>query len=239
MTEPVPKSPQPGSARGLSVARIEPIVYPETDGRPMPDGSYQSVTWRYLLDALEAHYHGRGVYVAGDMFVYLEEGNPANCIAPDVFVVQGASDHKRDIYKVWEEPGGMPDFVLEIVSPGTWRADVGEKRDRYASLGVREYWLHDPHGRYLQPPLAGFRLVDGSYVPLPSRREPRGLSIRSDLLGLDLVLDGEDLRFFDPVGERLLPPYWEFAVRHEADQARIAELEGLLASEADGTKPEK
>lgn len=224
-------------------ARIDPIVYPETDGRPMPDGSYQSVTWRYLLDALEAHCHGRGLYVAGDMFVYLEEGNPANCIAPDVFVVLGASDHKRDTYKVWEEAGGMPDFVLEIVSPSTWRADLGEKRDRYASLGVGEYWLHDPHGRYMQPALAGFRLVDRSYAPLPSRlrsREaPRGLAIRSDLLGLDLVLAGEDLRFFDPVGERLLPTYGESVARHEADQMRIAELERLLASEADGKTPAK
>lgn len=224
-------------------ARIDPIVFPETDGRPMPDPSYQSVTWRYLLDALEAHCHGRGMYVAGDMFVYLEEGNPADCIAPDVFAVRGASDHKRDTYKVWEEPGGMPDFVLEIVSPSTWRADVGEKGDRYASLGVREYWLHDPHGHYLRPALAGFRLVEGSYAPLPSRlpsREGRrGLSIRSDLLGLDLMLDGDDLRFFDPVGERLLPTYGEFAARHEADQVRIAELERLLASEAEGKKPAK
>ena len=82
-----------------------PIVYPETDGLPMPDGEYQSITWRYLLDALKAHYRGRGVYAAGDLFVYLEEGNPKNCIAPDLFVVLGASDHKRDTYKVWEEPG--------------------------------------------------------------------------------------------------------------------------------------
>ena len=225
---------------------IDPVLYPETDGRPMPDGSYQSVTWRYLLNALEAHCHGRGEYAAGNMFVYLEEGNPANRIAPDVFVVLGASDHKRDTYKVWEEPGGMPDFVLEIVSPSTWRADLGEKRDRYASLGVGEYWLHGPHGRYLQPALAGFRLVDGSYVPLPSQEQPRGLSTRSDVLGLDLVLDGEDLRFFDPVGERLLPTYREsvarseeFAARHEADQMRIAELERLLRSEADRGKPPK
>ena len=213
-------------------ARIDPIVYPETDGRPMPDPSYQSVTWRYALNALEAHCHGRGLYVAGDMFVYLEEGNPANCIAPDVFAVRGASDHKRDTYKVWEEPGGMPDFVLEIVSPSTWRADLGEKRDRYVSLGVGEYWLHDPHGRYMQTGLAGFHLVEGSYLPLPSRESRRGLSITSDLLGLDLVLDGDDLRFFDPVGERLLPTYREYA-------ARIAELERLLAGEADGKKPAK
>ena len=109
----------------------------------MPDGEYQSITWRYVLNALKSHYRGRGVYAAGNLFVYLEEGNPKNCIAPDLFVVLG-SDHKRDTYKVWEEPGGMPDFVLEIVSPSTWRRDLGAKRARYAALGVGEYWLHDP-----------------------------------------------------------------------------------------------
>ena len=214
-------------------APIRPIVYPETDGRPMPDGEYQSVTWRHLVEALKHHYRGRGVYAAGDLFVYLEEGNPRNCIAPDLFVVLGASDHKRDTYKVWEEPGGMPDFVLEIVSPSTWRVDLGAKRARYASLGVREYWLHDPHGRYLQPALAGHRLVDGSYVPLPSRVGAPGLSIRSEVLGLDLLLDGERLRFFDPVGERLLPTYEEARARMVEAEARVAELERMLDERSD------
>ena len=210
-----------------------PIVYPETDGLPMPDGEYQSITWRYLLDALKAHYRGRGVYAAGDLFVYLEEGNPKNCIAPDLFVVLGASDHKRDTYKVWEEPGGMPDFVLEIVSPSTWRRDLGAKRARCAALGVGEYWLHDPHGRYLQPALAGYRLVDGSYVPLPSRDRARGLSIRSDVLALDVLLEGERLRFFDPVGKRFLPTYDEAEARIEEAETRIAELERLLDERSD------
>ena len=58
----------------------------------MPDREYQSVSWRYVLDALKAHFRGRGVYAAGDLFVYLEEGNPRNCIAPDLFVVRGTSD---------------------------------------------------------------------------------------------------------------------------------------------------
>lgn len=144
-----------------------------------------------------------------------------------------ASDHKRDTYKVWEEPAGMPDFVLEIVSPSTWRTDLGSKRARYVSLGVREYWLHDPHGRYLQPALAGHRLVDGSYVRLLSSDRARGLSIRSEVLGLDLRFDGERLRFFDPVGERLLPAYEEAQARIAEAEARVAELERMLDKRSD------
>ena len=211
----------------------KPIFYPETDGLPMPDGEYQSITWRYVLDALKTHYRGRGVYAAGDLFVYLEEGNPKNCIAPDLFVVLGASDHKRDTYKVWEEPGGMPDFALEIVSPSTWRTDLGAKRARYAALGVGEYWLHDPHGRYLQPALAGYRLVDGAYVPLQSRIGARGRSITSDVLGLELLLDDGRLRFFDPVRERFLPTYDEAKAGIAEAEARIAELERMLRERSD------
>lgn len=134
----------------------------------------------------------------------------------------------------------MPDFVLEIVSPSTWRRDLGAKRARYAALGVGEYWLHDPHGRYLQPALAGYRLVGGTYVALQSRIGTRGPSIRSDVLGLDLLLDGERLRFFDPADQRFLPTYdeaesgrAEAEARNERAQARIAELERLLDERSD------
>ena len=184
---------------------LHPVEYPETDGRPMPDGDYQGETYRYLVEALRTHFHARpDVYVSGDLFVYLEEGNPRNCVAPDLFVAFGAGNHKRDTYKVWEEPAGVPDFVLEIVSPSTWRTDLGAKRERYAALGVGEYWLHDPHGRHLSPALAGQRLLDGAYVPLPATQLPEGPSIHSDALGLDLRLDGERLRFFDAVAQEYL-----------------------------------
>ena len=187
-----------------------PIVYPETDGRPMPDGEYQSITWRYVLDALKAHYRGRGVYAAGDLFVYLEEGNPRNCIAPDLFVVLGASDHKRDTYKVWEEPGGMPDFVLEIVSPSTWRTDLGAKRARYA-CARRQRILAARSPRPL-PATRARRVPAGrrSLRAARSRVSGRGDGpSASDVLGLELLLDGERLRFFDPVRERFLPTYDE------------------------------
>ena len=39
---------------------------------------------------------------------------------------------------------GAPDLVVEILSPGTSRRDVGIKRDLYERSGVREYWVIDP-----------------------------------------------------------------------------------------------
>jgi Uma2 family endonuclease len=39
---------------------------------------------------------------------------------------------------------GAPDFVTEILSPGTERYDRGAKRSLYARFGVTEMWLIDP-----------------------------------------------------------------------------------------------
>lgn len=39
---------------------------------------------------------------------------------------------------------GPPDLVVEILSPGTSRRDLGIKRDLYERAGVLEYWTIDP-----------------------------------------------------------------------------------------------
>ncbi len=40
---------------------------------------------------------------------------------------------------------GAPDFVLEVISPGTKRKDYTIKLSKYQNAGVREYWLVDPY----------------------------------------------------------------------------------------------
>lgn len=39
---------------------------------------------------------------------------------------------------------GAPDWIVEVLSPGTARKDQREKRDLYERHGVREYWLLHP-----------------------------------------------------------------------------------------------
>ncbi len=216
--------------------RLPVIEYPVTDDQPMPDSDYQGDFYRYAVNAVRAHFLPRSeVYVTGDLFIYLEEGNPKNCIAPDMYVVMNGGHRMRDTYKVWEEPGGMPDFVLEVVSPSTWRTDLGPKRDRYAALGVGEYWLHDPHANFMQPALAGYRLTREVYEPIPGVESPEGsLTMRSETLGLDLCLRGKDLRFFDPVSGNYLPNRVELLAEARAAQTRIAELERELAAKQRG-----
>ncbi len=198
------------------------IVYPDSDGRPVAESDFQLVPLIYALDALKAYFQSReDVYVAGDMFLYYEEGNPKAAVAPDVFVVLGAPKGDRHSYRLWKEPKA-PDFVLEITSKSTRSEDQGVKRGVYAFLGVREYWQYDPTGDYLKPPLKGLRLIGENYEPLPAGIAEGGeLSLHSEVLELDIRLEKGGLRFYDPATGRKLLSYQEIEqARQQAEQAR-------------------
>jgi Uma2 family endonuclease len=212
------------------------IYYPDTDGLPVVESDFQLGPLIYVIDALRAYFQGRDdVYVAGDLFLYYEEGNPSAVVAPDVFVVLGAPNRARASYMLWREPKA-PDFVLEITSQSTRAQDQGTKRERYALLGVQEYFQHDPTHDYLEPPLQGLRLVGNAYQPIPATTSPEGtLVLRSAVLGLELHLEEETLRLYDPAtGQRLLSYQEAEQARREAEEraraaeARMAELEARL-----------
>lgn len=61
---------------------------------------------------------------------------------------------------------GAPDLLVEILSPGTARRDLGIKASLYARYGVAFYWMLDPHARtFAERVLAG-----GSWTPGASGR---------------------------------------------------------------------
>ena len=204
---------------------VDGIHYPGCDGKPMSENVAQ---WRSLQNdgsVLMCRYeHDPNVLVAGDVLVYPKQGQPKINVAPDLLVALGVPKlPHRSSYKVWVE-GKVPDFVMEVASPGTWEADRGPKKALYAEVGVREYWLFDPTGDFFDPPLEGYRLVHGNYValgPLP-RQE---LVLPSKVLGLELRPDAGHVRFHDPAaGEDLHTLPEEKAARRKAE-ARVAELE--------------
>lgn len=200
-----------------AVSPTTTVVYPSSDGLPMAESDFQRNYLIYAVEALRLYFQNRDdVYVSGNLFIYYEQGNPQAVVAPDVFVVVGASNHDRSSYLLWQEPKG-PDFVLEITSRSTRSEDQGAKRGIYAFLGVQEYWQYDPTGDYLMPPLQGARLVGRNYEVLPDIPLPDGtLTLHSQALGLDLRLDQGRLRFYDPATRQHL------LTRLEAEQARLA-----------------
>ena len=197
------------------------VHYPESDGKPMAETDIHADLLIYLREALKDYFRDDpNVYVAGNLFVYYEEGNPEAVVAPDVFVVKGVPKRRRRIYQVWVE-GKAPDVVFELTSESTRWEDVGAKRGIYEWLGVQEYFLFDPLGDYLDPPLWGYRLQEGGYVRI--HEEP----MHSQVLGLELRVEDGWLRLYDPAtGERLLTPEEAQEARRQAERrAREAETE--------------
>ena len=213
------------------------VDYPCSDGRPMAESGFQikpSASMRFTVHCRPtSSTRTAGLRRRRHVSCTSRKATPASVVAPDVFVVIGAANHTRMSYKLWEEPKA-PDFVLEITSRSTRAEDQGRKREVYASLGVREYWLFDPTGDWLAPPLQGFRLHRGEYRPLPSLALVHGgLSLRSEALGLDVRQDEDGrLRFHDPESGEDLPAHEEMRERVEQEVAARRSAEARLDEEA-------
>ena len=214
--------------------------YLVSDGEPLAENTYQGRQIRYAVAVLETFFADRGdVFVAGDLFVHYRLGDRSAALAPDALVSFGGEghDHDRLSYKLWEEP--VPRFVLEVLSHTTWTNDVGDKRNKYASMGVKEFWLFDPYNNYLDGTrLAGYQLRDGAYVWVPPRAD--GV-VPSEVLGLEMRDAGGELRIRDPTaGADLLANREERDAhrttkeRLKAAETRIAELEMSQHRSPDG-----
>ena len=214
------------------------IVYPETDGKPLPDGEYQSPIFRDVVGTLETHFRDRpDVHVNGNTMFYYEEGNPRRVISPDCYVAFGVDVEailRNNTYLLWDV-GKPPDFVLEIGSSSTARNDLGRKRDLYAQLGIGEYWRFDGTGQdFYREPLAGEYLQDGEYSRYELHREADGMVwAHSPTLDLDLCWDNGRLRYYNPATATwLLNQEEEHAAREAAQGAVESERSARLSAEA-------
>jgi Uma2 family endonuclease len=204
------------------------VSYPESDGKPLGETDLHRDLMTDLIFTLKWFLANLRVYVAGNLFIYFEEGNPKAVVAPDVFVILGVQQRRRRTYKAWEEAGRVPDVVIELTSKKTRQVDQTVKPALYARLGIREYFLFDPFGEYLRPRLQGYRLVEGVYQPI------KDYPPRSDVLGLELREEDNMLRLYNPAtGERLPTAEEVELARRAAEGARqAAEKRLIVESEA-------
>jgi Uma2 family endonuclease len=207
------------------------VAYPDEDFEPMPEGDKQRRNLSYTTEALRLWFEQQqNVYVSGNLFIRYREAKVEKRIAPDTFVVFGMSNEDRVSYKIYEETGKAPDFVLEITSKGTVTKDREQNPLIYRDLGVKEYFQYDPTGEYLKPnSLQGVRLENGEYVAIAASVLADGtLSLHSEVLGLDLNLYPDlGFRFFDPISYQILRSY------AEAEHDRlVAELERSYEQQA-------
>ncbi|MFQ6043422.1 MAG: Uma2 family endonuclease, partial [Candidatus Poribacteria bacterium] len=168
-----------------SLEKPKEVIYPESDGKPMAETDVHIDQIIDLRKALQAYYRDNPtVYVSGNIFIYYLENDTREKVSPDLFVVKGVPKHRRRYYQVWVE-GKAPDLVLEVTSKSTKAEDLNYKYELYERiLKVPEYFLFDPSGKYLHPPLQGHRLVSGRYSPIADI----GGRLRSEELQLEFQI---------------------------------------------------
>lgn len=110
---------------------------------PAPSWDHQSVVGRlHLLLAphVEAHGLGRAMLSPADI-----EFSPRRLLQPDLFVVPASERRPRD----WRDVKALL-LAVEVLSPGTARADRLRKRVIYQQQRVPEYWIMDPDARVVE-----------------------------------------------------------------------------------------
>ena len=131
---------------------------------------------------------------------------------PDLMVAFGTDPAAYEASNgyIVSEQGKPPDFVLEVASESTASINVGAKRDDYAALGILAYWRFDKTGEFHGARLAGDRLVDGAYQPIPIDE------LDDAVLNLILRWEQGQLGWYDPVTEQ------HIATLDSEHEARIA-----------------
>ncbi|QSQ12492.1 Uma2 family endonuclease [Myxococcus landrumensis] len=166
---------------------------------------------------------GRKVYLGSELPVYYPG---ERMFAPDIIAIMDVEPHSRMCWVVSAENKGL-DLAMEIIVAGERRKDLERNVERYARLGIHEYFVFD-RGRLK---LNGWRLDESrrTYRPIL----PQHGFLRSEVLGLELQVDDERLRFY--IGGAALPEAQELITRLEHMVERVeanrTALEQQLAEE--------
>jgi len=201
----------------MSIARANtPIIYPESDGKPMAENTKQ---WRWIViivGGLRSLFINRpDVFVAGDLLWYPVEGRPDISTAPDGMVTFGRPRGDRGSYLQWKEDGLPPHVVFEVLSHTNTRAELERKRQFYQRYSVEEYYVYDPESNRLEGWLRRGGLFE-AIQPMEGWVSPR--------LGISFGFGPDELELRYPNGELFVDYEGMYmqreAVRAEAQQAQ-------------------
>jgi Uma2 family endonuclease len=206
------------------------IHYPDDDGLPMSDNSWQFNAILLLYSNFDVQYRDDPqVFVAGNHLIYPVEGDNKTRQAPDVYVAFGRPKRERGSYKVWEEGGIFPQVVFEVWSPHNRQQQMEDKRDFYEKYGAEEYYVIYPE---FPSHVDGWRCEGGKLVRIADLAgwvSPR--------LGIRFVIEAGELTVFGPDGRPFRSPAELVAERDAAERAaaeagRAAAEAGRAAAEA-------
>ncbi len=190
---------------------LKRVHYPDDDGLPMSDNTWQFNMIVLLHGGLDAAFRDReDVFVAGNHLIYAVKGRPEVRQAPDVYVAFGPPRMPRGSYKVWEENGIFPQVVFEVWSPFNRQQLMDEKRDFYERHGAEEYYIVYPD---FPMHVDGWRREGATLVRLPD-----ATGYVSPRLGIRFEVKAGYLTVYGPDGRPFLSPADAVAERDEAER---------------------
>lgn len=137
----------PGFEGYRKVEKMDGVLY---DMSPSADYRHGIVNGNIMV-SLSNQLKGSlcGVYMENlDLYISDDEW-----LVPDIMVICSRKDIVKNMYK------GVPKFVVETASPSTAHRDRTIKMQKYASIGVPEFWIVHPRGCFVEI----YYLIDGKY----------------------------------------------------------------------------
>jgi Uma2 family endonuclease len=150
------------------------ITEDDTPVDNLPSEKHQRLLTEPLYSSWTGPGEGRPFLVAANVGIFYLARSPA--IVPDVFLsldVEVAPDwwkKEHRSYFLWEF-GKPPEVVIEIVS-NTEGGEDGEKKQKYARMGVGYYVIYDPLRQVMPEVLTVYQLRGFAYEKQPEARFP-------------------------------------------------------------------
>lgn len=132
--------------------QLDGVIY---DMSPPPTSDHQSIVGN-LFREISVYLKGKTCRAFPAPFgVWLDVDVEAseNYVEPDITVVCDPNKIQR------KGCVGVPDMVVEVLSPRTAKKDKTAKLRAYKVSGVREYWIVDPHNQLVEV----YRLQDNVF----------------------------------------------------------------------------
>jgi len=203
------------SAREL--ADLMPDASQLESNEPEMESSQHYAQLALLVACLEFLWQERtDFFIGANLTIYFsrEQLKNRDFRGPDFFLVKQTEKKPRKSWVVWEEGGQYPDIIIELLSDSTARVDKTLKKELYQTrFRTPEYFWFSPETLELE----GYRLVNQTYEAIA----PNEIGLWSQVLGLYLGVQGDQLRYFSVSGELIPTP------------AEAAQQEKILTEQAE------
>jgi Uma2 family endonuclease len=111
---------------------------------PTPTGQHQRIAKDLLIQIhLFVEQNDLGMILPAPLDVFLDE--TSNAVQPDLLFIAKLN------LAIFDPAGpvkGVPDLIIEVLSPGNQKHDKVRKKDLYEKFRVKEYWIVDPNSKH-------------------------------------------------------------------------------------------